>query len=141
MTLFADDSTVLFTNEDENELEENINSAIFKIIQWLRNLVDLKAVLTAYHGFVATTLRYGVMFWGNSTNRELAFKAQRRCIRAMCNLKQRDSCKPHFKKLHILTLPSLYIFECAVFVKSNPKEFQFRSGPRHKDKLTLLPAP
>jgi hypothetical protein len=82
------------------------------------------AVITAYHGFVASTLRYGIIFWGNSTNKEAVFKAQKRCIRAMRGLKQTDSCVPYFKDLNILTMPSLYILEMVMFVKNNPALFK-----------------
>lgn len=85
----------------------------------LAKIASLSALLAVYHAFVASTLRYGIIFWGNSTHKEMAFKAQKRCIRAICKLKQTDSCVPHFKKYNVLTLPSLYIFETAVFVRSN----------------------
>lgn len=81
-------------------------------------------LITAYHGLVASVLRYGIIFWGNSTNKEIAFKAQKRCIRAMFNLKQTDSCRPFFKKYKLLTLPSLYVLETIMFVKSNPDLYQ-----------------
>ncbi|KAJ8707726.1 hypothetical protein PYW07_011403 [Mythimna separata] len=54
--------------------------------------VTIDALLTAYHGLVASILRYGIIFWGNSTNRETAFKAQKRSIRAMFKLQVTDSC-------------------------------------------------
>lgn len=81
------------------------------------------ALVMAYHGLVASLLRYGIIFWGNSTDKEIAFKAQKKCIRAMFNLKSTESCKPVFTKYKLLTLPSLYIFEVASFVKSNPHLF------------------
>ena len=34
-----------------------------------------------------------------------------------------DSCKPYFIKHKILTLPSIYILEIAIFVKTNPNLF------------------
>lgn len=89
----------------------------------LSKLVDIEAVKTAYHGYVASTLRFGLIYWGNSTNREAVFKAQKRCVRAMCGLKLDDSCLPYFKEHKILTLPCLFIFEIALFVKSNLKLF------------------
>ena len=42
----------------------------------------------------------------------------------MCGLKTEDSCAPYFKKLNILTLPTLYILEISIFVKTNPDLFQ-----------------
>lgn len=41
----------------------------------------------------------------------------------MFGLKPIESCKPYFQKHKILTLPSLYILETALFVKSNPALF------------------
>lgn len=76
-----------------------------------------------------STLRYGVIFWGNCTERETVFKAQKRCVRSICRLKPDE---PHFKSLKILTFPSLYIYEVAVFVKTNPNPFVKVSQTRHR---------
>lgn len=89
--------------------------------------LNTEALITAYHGLVASVLRYGIIFWGNSIHKEIAFKAQKRCIRAMFNLVSTDSCKPLFKKYKILTLPCLYILEIAVFVKANPNLFSLQN--------------
>ncbi|KAF9821776.1 hypothetical protein SFRURICE_001887, partial [Spodoptera frugiperda] len=67
---------------------------------------------------------YGVVFWGQSTNREFVFKLQKRCIRAIYGIKKTDSCVPYFKKSKILTLPALYILETAIFVKNNLNLFK-----------------
>lgn len=85
--------------------------------------VNIETLVTAYHGVVGSVLRYGVIFWGQSTNSEMVFRMQKRCIRSMCGLQVTDSCVPYFKSLKILTLPSLYILETALFVKMNPNLF------------------
>lgn len=90
----------------------------------LAKIADRDTVLAAYHGFVASTLRYGVIFWGNSSYREILLRAQKRCIRAICGLKSTDSCQPHFKSLKLLTFPCLYIFESCIFVKTHPDLFE-----------------
>lgn len=41
----------------------------------------------------------------------------------MCGLKTTDSCIPYFQKYKLLTFPSLYILETALFVKCNPQLF------------------
>lgn len=89
----------------------------------LSAITNLDACLTAYYGIVECHLRYGVIFWGNSTEKETAFKAQKRCIRSIFNLQSTDSCVPYFKQYKLLTLPCLYILEMAVFVKLNPDRF------------------
>lgn len=80
--------------------------------------------LTAYHGYVSAVLRYGLLMWGNSVEFNQAFKAQKRCIRAICCADPLDSCQPLFKELKVLTLPSMYIFEICTFVKKHPEHFK-----------------
>lgn len=214
MTLFADDSTILFTGNDRTDLNLDLNNTLTTIIKWLhendlkmnlgktkimdfkqrvqpdtslnicysqtsieeievtkflglyidsklnwkshieqvckrlsqssyalyrlRNTVSQPALLTAYHGYVASIIRYGIIFWGNSVEKERAFRAQKRCIRSMCNIHQMDSCRPHFINLKILTLPSVYIYETVMFIKSNPNLFEFCTRARHKDKLRTV---
>lgn len=209
--LFADDSTVLFTDKNPSSMEQDILGTLDNIIQWLtsnnlkinlqktnlmifRNRVNslnyfdinysqhkikhvdttkflgldidcnlnwkkhaeglclkvsqysyalymlakvasTSTVVTAYHGYVASTLRYGIMFWGNSTERETVFKAQKKCIRAICKLKPTESCKQHFKDLKLLTLPSLYIYEVVIFVRHNLTLFENFKSKRYNYKL------
>ena len=68
------------------------------------------------------------MFCGNSVESDSIFLLQKRILRAMFNLKPQDSCKPHFLKHNILTLPSIYILESLVFLKSNPTIFSKNSS-------------
>jgi hypothetical protein len=57
------------------------------------------------------------------------FTAQKRCVRAMAGKRYwrgpaaLDSCKPLFREYNILTVYSLYILECAKFVKKYPNKF------------------
>lgn len=89
----------------------------------LQKKASIDSVITAYHGLVASILRYGIIFWGYCSEKETIFKQQKRCIRSIFNLKRIDSCKPYFKKYNILPLPCMYIYEVAIFVKLNPKLF------------------
>lgn len=69
-------------------------------------------------------LRYGLVLWGNSTRAKNVFIAQKKCIRALCNTSRLESCRPKFKSLKVLTLPSLYILEAGLFVKKNINLFK-----------------
>lgn len=62
-------------------------------------------------GYIATNLRYEIIFWGNTPYIVGVYIAQKIFIRAICGLKKADSCQSHFKKFKILTLPFLNIFE------------------------------
>lgn len=105
----------------------------------LSKVVNRKTVLVAYHGLVVSVLRYGIIFWGNATGKEDVFKAQKRCIRAICNLKSTDSCRPYFKDLKLLTMASLYIYEIAIFVRTNLNLFPHVESARRRDQLHVHP--
>lgn len=104
------------------DLAKRLSSSAYALYK-LAPVVQTDALLNAYHGLVAAILRYGLIFWGNSTLSNLVFKAQKRCIRSMFRLQTTDSCKPKFIEHKILTLSSLYILEVALFVKLNPNYF------------------
>lgn len=104
----------------------------------LATKVNLPTLLISYHGLVASRLRYAIIFWGNATNWERVFKCQKRCIRAMCGLKRTDSCRTFFKNNNLLTMPSLYIFEMALFIRQNPKLFKTVVRSRSRKQLYTL---
>lgn len=103
----------------------------------LAKVVDKQFVLTAYHAYVTSALRYGIIFWGNCSERLTIFRAQKKCIRSVCHLKPRDSCKAYFPKLNVLPFPCLYIFETALFVKNNIHMFRLQSSTRHRNRIRV----
>lgn len=120
---------------------KRLSKAAYALFQ-LSKKVNIETLLTAYHGLVASVLRYGIIFWGQSANREIVFRMQKRCVRSMCGLKTTDSCIPHFKKLKILTLPAMFIMETALFVKKYPHLFvrlsEVRRNPLRTQYLNKL---
>ena len=44
----------------------------------LRQVSSIQTALCAYHGYVASTLKYAVILWGNSVDVEKAFKIQKK---------------------------------------------------------------
>lgn len=114
------------------------------VLKRIRQTVNCDTAMLAYHGYVSSVLRYGIVLWGNSVDSDRVFKAQKKCIRAICGAHFLDSCKPLFHKLKILPLPCLYIFEICTFVKRNYNLFETttdrpNSRTRHKDRLRLPP--
>ena len=87
-------------------------------------------------------MSYGIIFWGNPSSSFNIFKIQKRIIRIMTKSNKRDTCRPLFKKLRILPLPSQYIFSLLLFVVTNKKLFLLNSQihsmhTRHSDNLHL----
>lgn len=100
-----------------------INKFVYALRQ-VRQLTNMNTALSAYHAYIGSILRYGIIAWGNSTNVNRAFIAQKRCIRAMCGIPSYVSCRTRFRGLGLLTLPSLYIYEICVYVKQCPQSFK-----------------
>jgi len=70
------------------------------------------------------------------------FRIPKRIIRIMTKSNKRDTCRPLFKKLGILPLPSQYIFSLLLFIVTNKKLFSLNSQinsiyTRHRDNLHL----
>jgi hypothetical protein len=56
------------------------------------------------------------------------FVAQKRAIRVMLWLNPRSSCKEGYKRLGILTVPSLYIYSMMMFIVRNCNIYQMNSA-------------
>lgn len=89
--------------------------------------INIETAIMTYHAYVHSRMRYGIIFWGNSTHANRVFILQKRCLRNILNLKQTDSCKHIFKQRNILTFTALFIYESIIFVKENDALFEKRS--------------
>lgn len=105
---------------------DNLASHMSKYVYALKILsqqINCETAFIAYHAYVHSRIRYGIIFWGNSTDTNRIFVLQKRCIRSILNLKQTDTCKHIFAKRNILTLVSLYIYESIIFLTENKSLF------------------
>lgn len=102
------------------------------------HFVNMGAALTAYHAYIQSRVRYGVIFWGNSTDADQILKIQKKCLRHIFDMKPTDSCRDVFKNRNILTVVSLYIYEAAIFVKENSNMFHSLDHDHDTRKKKLL---
>jgi hypothetical protein len=119
---------------------KKVNKFLFALWR-LKQTVSLQTALIAYHGYILSVLRYGIILWGNSVDSNRVFIVQKKCIRTLCGVNYRESCRPLFQKLNLLTFPCLYIFEIAKFVKVHIEFFDFvdkeTTRPQRKYRLAL----
>lgn len=81
--------------------------------------VDSNTLRNVYFAYAHSLMSYGIIFWGNSQHSERIFRLQKKLIRVMSNSGFREGCRPLFKKLNILTLPSLFIYKTLLFLQKN----------------------
>ena len=98
------------------ELTSKISSFKYAL-RTISELVSQEAAMSSYYAYVFSRIKYGIQMWGNSTEAHRVFKLQKSCLRCIFHLRRRDSCREIYKRKMILTVPAIYILECAVFVK------------------------
>lgn len=110
-----------------NHLIKSLNSYCY-LIRILKNILNLKQIITFYHAVLESKLRYGICFWGTSTYTKDVLICQKRIMRSIVGLKRLDSCRDSFRNLEILTVYSLYIFELCVYTYKNKENFLSNSN-------------
>lgn len=99
-----------------NAVTKKLSKGIF-ILRKLCNLVDLTVLKSLYYAFVHSHLSYGIILWGNHHSAHNAFLLQKKAIRVICGVPWKTHCKPLFIKLQIMSVPSLYVFHCLIYIK------------------------
>jgi len=94
------------------------------IVQFFLSLDSLKLI---YYSYFHSILTYGIIFWSNTNYSNTIFKMQKRFIRIMMGIRNRDSSKGHFKTLKILPLQSQYLLSLLLFVADSGEHFRWNS--------------
>lgn len=124
---------------------DNICKKLSPIVFMLRRItciINSEAALTCYHAIFNSTVRYGILSWGNAAHVHIQriLILQKAAIRAILKKSHQDSCKPLFKQLNIMTIFSLIIYENIRYVKEHINDFKTFSDvhahdTRHKENL------
>ena len=124
------------------KMKSSINSANFALLS-LRNIISIKNLLAVYYAYVFSILSFGIMFWGCDEKCIYSmFIIQKRTLRILNNFSPETSCRSHFRKLNLLTVPSIFIYSCCVFKKQYPNLYNSHSdlhsyNTRNRDKVAL----
>lgn len=97
----------------------------------LKNSVPTDTMLHIYYGMAYHYLSYNILLWGQATNVNRVLVAQKRIIRLIFGLKPLESCRGVFKQNQILTVTSIYICKCAIYVYRNQTKFR-KNGESHQ---------
>lgn len=104
--------------EHIGKLAAKLSGYVF-LIRNIRRTVTADVLRLLYFGLVQSSIAYGLIHWGLAREATRIFVIQKKLIRCMCGLARGAHCKPYFKSARILTVPSLYIYLCCVFIKAN----------------------
>lgn len=123
------------------QLLKKMSSFIYALYH-LKRVTDFKTALTAYYAYAYSRLSYAITIWGNSCDIEKVFILQKKCLRILTNIKQTESCRPHFIKHQILTVTSIYILESCKFIRKHPHLYSPVKGTKRNDRyLNKLKVP
>jgi exonuclease III len=89
----------------------------------LANLLNINGLKTIYYAYYHSTIKYGIIHWGNSTDINKVFLIQKKLIRIMMKVNATHSCRDLFKKLDILPVPCVYLLSLMTFVVNNQEKF------------------
>jgi hypothetical protein len=103
-----------------------LSSACFAV-RALKPFLSLESLKMVYFSYFHSIISYGLVFWSSSYYSNTVFKLQKRIIRIMAGIRDRESSREYFRKLRILPLQSQYIYSLLLFVINNRQHFKLNS--------------
>jgi hypothetical protein len=80
-----------------------------------------------YLAYLQPSLKYSILFCGNSTNLKKNCKLQKIAKRFTANISSTTSWKPYFKKLKFMTLLCVWIYKILLYTKMYLSRFKTNS--------------
>ena len=99
----------------ENKIARSVG-----ILSKVRYNFPLKTLLQLYHALIHPLLTYGILVWGSTYPSHLTKlkTLQNKAMRIISGGHYRDEANPIYKKLEVLQIHHLYIYETAKFIYS-----------------------
>jgi hypothetical protein len=98
------------------------------VVRSMLHVSKTDTLKSVYFAYFHSIMKYGIIFWGNSTNSKKIFTLQKKIVTLMAGVKPKNSCRSPQKRLDILALPFEYIFSLMNFIVNNQEHFQTNSA-------------
>jgi hypothetical protein len=107
--------------------DKHVNHVVCKMssglyaLRHMSRVCNIDTLKSIYFSLINSYMAYGIVIYGATSKKNLnrILLQQKKALRIIFNLKQRQAVKEYFSKLGILTVYALYIFECILYVKTN----------------------
>jgi hypothetical protein len=99
---------------------ENIISSLSKglyIIRRVKQSLSINCLKKVYFAFFHSFLNYGILLWGGSPRSKELFVWQKKAVRIILGLLYCETCRGEFKRLNIMTVPSLYVYQLLLYMR------------------------
>lgn len=120
-------------------LSGRLSSAAYAVRK-IRQLTDIATARLVYFSYFHSIMSYGILLWGRAADIDSIFVLQKRAVRAIYQLRSRDSLRERFKEINIMTVPCQYIYENIMYARKNLQNFskncdRHNHNTRNKNKL------
>jgi hypothetical protein len=103
-----------------------LSSACYAI-RTIKPLLSHESLKIVYYSYFHSIMTYGLIFWENSYYSNIIFRLQKKAIRIIMGVRNRDSCRKYFREMKILPLKSQYVYSLSLFVINNRHNFKVNS--------------
>lgn len=106
-----------------DSLVKKLNSICYGI-RIVNKYMNEEAPRIQYFANFQSLLAYGIIFWGGDSRIQNVFVVQKRIIRIIKRMNYLESCRSVFRKMGIMTVYAVYIFECLMFFVKHKELFE-----------------
>jgi hypothetical protein len=103
-----------------------LSSACYAI-RTVKPLLSQESLKMVYCSYFHSIMTYGLEFWGNLWHSNIIFRLQKKVVRIIMRIRDRESCRKYFRELKMLPLKSQYIYSLLLFVINNRHYFVVNS--------------
>jgi hypothetical protein len=103
-------------------VSKKLCSAVYAVKN-LRSTGSITSLRSFYFACVDARLRYGIVFWGSSAHAGHLFILQKLIVRHIVGAPAPATCRLLFRRLNIMPLASLYMYEILMFYKKYEDSF------------------
>jgi len=109
------------------QLKTKLSKSIYALKRLCGELEE-DGLRQAYFGLFQAHIAYGLVVWGGAPKAHEILLMQKKALRVISGKDRLAHCRPIFIELRLLTVFSLYILQCLMFLRSNLDKVQTRSS-------------
>lgn len=108
-------------------------------IKRLKEHLSMAVLKMFYFAHVHSSISYGIVAWGSSSEISRVLLLQKRALRCMLGMSRRESCRPVFRRLGIMTVVCVYIYQLCIHVRLFAGDYKYvNESHRYNTRNNLL---